>query len=85
MVQLIENVLSLLPKKFGQFHDVDVWLLPILGAIIYHAGSEIEQHLDWAMKYLFKNALKLPQRKSNKDNMLEGIFERLKVQCMWNS
>uniref|UniRef100_UPI00056BD8C4 hypothetical protein n=1 Tax=Photorhabdus temperata TaxID=574560 RepID=UPI00056BD8C4 len=25
---------------------------------------------------------KLPQRKSNKDNMLEGIVERLKVQCM---
>nr|WP_239002516.1 hypothetical protein [Photorhabdus khanii] len=57
--------------------NVDVWLLPILGAIIHHAGSEIEHHLDWALKYLAKNALKFPQRKSNKDNTLEGIFERL--------
>lgn len=57
--------------------NVDVWLLPILGAIIHHAGSEIEHHLDWALKYLSKNALKLPQRKSDKDNTLEGIVERL--------
>ncbi|CEK22992.1 protein of unknown function [Xenorhabdus nematophila AN6/1] len=25
---------------------VDVWLLPILGAIIHHAWAEIEHHLD---------------------------------------
>ncbi|RAW92190.1 hypothetical protein CKY03_23465 [Photorhabdus sp. S9-53] len=57
--------------------NVDVWLLPILSAIIHHAGSEIEHHLDWALKYFAKNALKLPQGKSNKNNGLEGIFERL--------
>ncbi|ETS29709.1 transposase family protein [Photorhabdus khanii NC19] len=57
--------------------NVDVGLLPILGTIIHHAWSEIEHPLDWALKYLAKNALKLPQGKSNKNNGLEGIFERL--------
>jgi len=57
--------------------NVDVWLLPILGAYLHQAWSEIDEKLDWALRYIPRNARKSPQRKSKKDRTLDGIYEKL--------
>lgn len=57
--------------------NVDVWLLPILEVYLHQAWSEITNKLDWALRYISKNALKSPQRKSKKNITLDGIFEKL--------
>ena len=54
--------------------NVDVWLLPILEALVHHAWSEIEPRLAWAEKYILKNTVKSQQRKSIKNRTLDGIF-----------
>ncbi|MBF4396164.1 transposase, partial [Vibrio anguillarum] len=38
--------------------NVDVWLLPVLEAYLHQAGSEITEKLDWALRYISRNALK---------------------------
>lgn len=57
--------------------NVDVWLLPVLAAYAQQAWSEIEDHLDWALRYISKNATKSQQRKSKKDRTLDGVYEKL--------
>jgi Transposase DDE domain len=57
--------------------NVDVWFLPILEAYIHHAWSEITEKLDWALRYIGRNAWKSPQIKSRKNNALYGVYERL--------
>jgi hypothetical protein len=57
--------------------NVDVWLLPVLTAYSQRAWSEIEEYLDWALRYISKNATKSQQQKSRKDRMLDGIYEKL--------
>ncbi|MBF4254022.1 IS4 family transposase, partial [Vibrio anguillarum] len=57
--------------------NVDVWLLPVLEAYLHQAGSEITEKLDWALRYISRNALKSPQRKSKKNITLDGIYEKL--------
>lgn len=57
--------------------NVDVWLLPILAAYLHQSWSEINEKLDWALKYISRNARKSPQRKSKKDRTLDGIYEKL--------
>lgn len=57
--------------------NVDVWFLPILEACLHHAWSEITEKLDWALRYIGRNAKKSPQRKIKKHNTLDGIYERL--------
>lgn len=59
--------------------NVDVWLLPVLEAYLHRAWSEIEERLDWALRYISRNAPKSPQRKSKKDRTLDGIYEKLNV------
>lgn len=62
---------------FRAAKNVDVWLLPILEALIHHAWSEIEPRLLWAKQYLLKNAAKAQQRKSIQNRTLDGIFRAL--------
>ncbi|CAM3030532.1 Transposase IS4-like domain-containing protein [Vibrio rarus] len=57
--------------------NVDVWLLPILTDYAQQASSEIEEHLEWALRYITKNATKSQQRKSKKDRTLDGVYENL--------
>ena len=57
--------------------NVDVWLLPVLEAYLHQAWSEITEKLDWALRYISRNALKSPQRKSKKNITLDGIYEKL--------
>ena len=62
---------------FKAAKNVDVWLLPILEALIHHAWSEIEHRLEWAERYILKNTVKAAQRKSIKNRTLDGIFTTL--------
>ena len=57
--------------------NVDVWFLPILEAYLHQAWSEITHKLDWALRYISRNAIKSQQRKSKKNITLDGIFENL--------
>ncbi len=57
--------------------NVDIGLLPILTAYIHQTWSEITACLEWVMKHISENALKSPQRKSRRDKILDGIFEKL--------
>ena len=67
--------------------NLDVWLLPVLTAYSQQAWSEIEERLDWALRYISKNATKSQQRKSKKDRTLDGSMKSspLKVQSMSSS
>ncbi|PSU35479.1 IS4 family transposase [Photobacterium lutimaris] len=62
---------------FKAAKNVDVWLLPILEAIIHQAWSEIMARLKWAIQYISKNAVKSKQRKSRQDSSLDGIYKKL--------
>ena len=62
---------------FKAAKNVDVWFLPILEAYLHQAWSEITDKLDWALRYISRNALKSQQRKSKKNITLDGIFEKL--------
>ncbi|MEA9433946.1 IS4 family transposase, partial [Aeromonas caviae] len=54
-----------------------LWLMPILASIIHGAWQEITEKLEWAMVYLSKNGKKSRQRKSKKNNTLDGIINSL--------
>ncbi|MGL4475535.1 MAG: IS4 family transposase, partial [Shewanella sp.] len=51
--------------------------LPIFECISHKSWSEIIDKIDWAIRYITKNAPKAQQRKSKKDITLDGIYEQL--------
>ena len=70
--QCLQNV-----SVFKAAKNVDVWFLPILEAYLHQAWSEITHKLDWALRYISRNAIKSQQRKSKKNITLDGVFEKL--------
>ncbi|QDF68589.1 IS4 family transposase [Shewanella sp. SNU WT4] len=73
------TALQIMPSVslFKAAKNVDVWLLPIFECISHTSWSEIIDKIDWAIRYITKNAPKAQQRKSKKDITLDGIFEQL--------
>ncbi|CDH00282.1 hypothetical protein XBFM1_1470012 [Xenorhabdus bovienii str. feltiae Moldova] len=57
--------------------NADIWLWPIMENLIQRAWSETRLLLIEAKEYLCLNAFKTPQRKSRKNNTLNGCFEKL--------
>ena len=62
---------------FKAAKNVDVWLLPIFECVSHKAWSEIVDKIDWAIRYIMKNAQKSQQRKAKKDITLDGIYANL--------
>lgn len=62
---------------FKAAKNVDVWLLPIFECICHQTWNELIEILDWAVRYISRNAQKSQQRKSKKDISLDGIYEKL--------
>lgn len=62
---------------FKAAKNVDVWLLPIFESISQNAWSEIAERIDWAIRYITKNAQKSQQTKSKQNITLDGILHGL--------
>jgi IS4 transposase len=66
-----------LSSVFKVAKNVDMWFLPILSAIFKKTWRKLLHVLKDAEKYILKNAMKTPQRKSKKHETLDGILAML--------
>jgi hypothetical protein len=77
MRRQIATQLVPLSSVFKVAKNVDMWFLPILSAIFKKTWRKLLHVLKDAEKYILKNAMKTPQRKSKKHETLDGILATL--------
>lgn len=73
--RLVVSSVSAGLSLFKSAKNADVWFSPVITAISQRAVRDIEEHLEWATVYLYRNAQPAQQSKSKQDNRLCNIYE----------